>query len=69
MASEIQSLPEVCDSLRATEITIGLLSTTGADSNVFFKKYLEDVLRMPADKFLTSAKVGEAQFSLGCTFT
>eukprot|EP00795_Rhopilema_esculentum_P010371 gene10371-19073_t len=57
MASEIQSLPEVCDSLRATEITIGLLSTTGADSNVFFKKYLEDVLRMPADKFLTSVKM------------
>ena len=57
MAAEFHSLPEVCDALRAAEISIGLLSSTGAEPNVFYKKYLEDVLRMPASQFLVSGKV------------
>lgn len=56
MTSEIRSLPEVCDALRAAEITISLLASTGADPNCFYKKYLEDI-RMDPCKYLVSVKV------------
>ena len=56
MAAEFHGLPEVCDALRAAEITIGLLSSTGADANYFYKKFLEDI-RMQPSIYLVSGKV------------
>ena len=56
MTAEFHDLAQVCDALRAVEIAIGLLSSTGAEPNYFYKKYLEDI-RMDPSTFLVSGKV------------
>lgn len=58
MTSEFHTLSEVCDALRAAEISLDLLTSIGAEPNHLYKQYLEDVLRMPVNQFLVSGKVG-----------
>ncbi len=57
MTAEFSNLSEVCDALRAAQITLGLLAATGAKPDVFYKNYLEEILRMPVSQFLASGKV------------
>ena len=56
MTAEFHDLAQVCDAFRAVKIAIGLLSSSGADPNYFYKKYLEDI-RMEPSTFLASGKV------------
>jgi len=56
MTSEFHDLAQVCDALRAVEIAFGLLSSTGAEPNYFYKKYLEDI-RMDPSTYLVSIKM------------
>eukprot|EP00794_Sanderia_malayensis_P015622 gene15622-17198_t len=60
MAAEFSTLSEVCDALRAAQIAVGLLAATGAKPDVLYKKYLEDILRMPLSQFLVSGKMQSA---------
>ena len=56
MTKEFHDIAQVCDALRAVEIALSLLSSTGADANYFYKKYLEDI-RMDPKTCLVSGKV------------
>ena len=58
MVSELHELSEVCDALRAIEIAMGFLISTGADPNKFYKEYLGEVLCMNPVQYLASGKVG-----------
>ena len=57
MMSELPEIADISNALRATEIAIGFLASTGGQPNHFYKPYLEDVLHMNAEKFLASGKV------------
>ena len=57
MASELKELSDVCDALRAVEITVGFLISTGADPNTFYRDYLQEVLCMEPSQYLASVKV------------
>ena len=57
MLSELHELSDVCDALRAIEIAMGFLISTGADPNKFYKEYVEEVLCMNLAQYLASGKV------------
>ena len=54
---ELPEIADVSNALRAIEIAIGLLLSTGGQPNQLYIRYLEDILHMNAEKFLASGKV------------
>ena len=50
-------IADVSISLRAVETAIGILTSTGGDSNMFFREYLTNILRMNEQECIVSGKV------------
>ena len=57
MMSELIDIADVSNSLRAIEISVGFLSSTGGDPNQVYKDYLANVLIMDVNRFAPSGLV------------
>ena len=57
MLAEMTDIADVSISLRAVETAIGILAYTGGDSNMFYRRYLTDILRMNERECIMSGKV------------
>ena len=55
--SELVDIADVSNSLRAIEISVGFLSSTGGNPNQVYKDYLADVLIMDVKRFAPSGLV------------
>ncbi|XP_077869645.1 E3 ubiquitin-protein ligase rnf213-alpha-like [Saccoglossus kowalevskii] len=50
------SLPDLCTSIRAIDLAIGFLNSSGGKKDMLIHQYLQDVLRLPVDDGLLSEK-------------
>ena len=57
MLAEMIDIADVSIALRAVETAIGILTFTGGDSNMFFREYLTNILRMNEQECIVSGKV------------
>ena len=59
MVAELKEISDVSNAIKATEISIGFLTSTitPADKEQPYEKYLKDVLRIDVEKHLPSRKV------------
>ena len=55
--AELVDVADVSNSLRAIEIAVAILSSTGGDPNQFYKDYLANVLLMDVNTFAPSGMV------------
>ena len=67
MLVELHELSDVSNALRAVEIAMGFLISTGAEPNRFYIKYLEEVLCMEPTQYLASGKVKDNYSYLALT--
>ncbi|XP_065674932.1 E3 ubiquitin-protein ligase rnf213-alpha-like isoform X2 [Hydra vulgaris] len=54
---EFNNITDISKALRAVETAIGILAYTGGDPNMFYRKYLIDILRMDEYEYLSNGKM------------
>ncbi|XP_047126737.1 E3 ubiquitin-protein ligase rnf213-alpha isoform X2 [Hydra vulgaris] len=57
MLEEFNNITDISKALRAVETAIGILAYTGGDPNMFYRKYLQDILRMDECEYLSNGKM------------
>lgn len=57
MMSQLRTMDDVSNTIKAVETSIGFLSKTGGQPNQFYVKYLQEILLYDAKKYLPSHKV------------
>ena len=57
MMRELRQIADVSNALRAVEISVGFLVSMKAEPNMFYKKYLTEILQMDHNVYLPSVKV------------